>query len=172
MRHSFHPVRFGLISLLSLAIALGSAHLSQAQTNPLLNTVQSCLPTQTRPQIVRTETIAQTQAQGKTFYLLAAYPASGNEIDLVISVAGGQCRQEFFNPTGEVVSLTQVLGQDIARQLALGRYQREIDRGGKSKLQQEINRAATAANGLFYPEEVWALRQLGLSVPTTVQVKE
>ena len=34
MRHSFHPVRFGLISLLSLAIALGSAHLSRAQTKP------------------------------------------------------------------------------------------------------------------------------------------
>ncbi|MBD2060598.1 hypothetical protein H6F88_32150 [Oculatella sp. FACHB-28] len=171
MLHRFHFLRFGLLSLLSVLLVLGSAELTHAQTD-IPSTVRTCLPTQTLPPIVRSELITQTRLHGKDYYLLTAYSASGEGIDLVISVTGDRCGEEFFNPAGEIVSLTAALGQEVARQLSLGRYQHEIEQFGRARMQQRINQAATAPNGLFYPEDVWALRQLGFSIPTTVHVTE
>lgn len=172
MLQRFSSLRFSLMTTLALLTILGSAHLTRAQNSPLPGVLKGCLPTQTRPPIVRVEAIAQTRLNNQDYYLLSAYPASGPGIDLVISVANRQCKQEFFNPTGDTGSLTQVIGQDAARQLALGRYRREVRQFGKARVQQQINQAAAAPNGVFYPEDVWALRQLGFSIPTTVRVSE
>lgn len=171
MPQRIRPIRFGISSIVLLMTLLGSVQLVQAQTSKIPDVIRSCLPTQTRPAIVRSELIAQTRSQSKIYYLLSAFPASGNGIDLVISVNGNRCTQEFFNAPGDTVSLTSVVGQEVARKLALGRYQHEIKRFGRPKLQQQVNQAA-ASNGVFYPEDVWALRQLGFSVPTTVRVTE
>jgi RNA 3'-terminal phosphate cyclase len=171
MLQQFHRFRFGMISLLSLVITIGLTQLVQAQATHLPNTVKNCLPTQTRPSIVRVEHVAQTKLHGRDYYLLTAYPISGYGIDLVISVANNQCNQEFFNPSGDTGSLTQAVGEKVARQLALGRYQQEIRRLGRSKVQQQINRAAVS-NGIFYPEDVWALRQLQFSIPRNVRVTQ
>jgi hypothetical protein len=171
MPQRIRPIRFGVSSLL-LLVLLGSVQLAQAQTPRIPDVVKLCLPIQTRPAIVRSELIAQTRSQSKTYYLLSAIPASGNSIDLVISVNRNRCTQEFFNAPGDTVSLTSVVGQEVARKLAFERYQQEVEKFGRQKLQQQINQAAKAANGVFYPEEVWALKQLGFSIPATVRVTE
>lgn len=171
MPQRIRPIRFGVSSLLLLAL-LGSVQLAQAQTPRIPDVVKPCLPTQTRPSIVRSELVAQASSKGKTYYLLSAVPTSGNGIDLIISVNRDRCTQEFFNAPGDAVSLTSVVGQEVARKLAFGRYQREVEKFGRQKLQQQINQAAKAANGLFYPEDIWALKQLGFSIPATVRVTE
>jgi hypothetical protein len=170
MSYQFKPFRFGLMGAVSLLLILGSARFTPAQNSNLPNSLKPCLPTQTRLPIERVEAIAQTKTHQKVYYLLAAYPASGYGIDLVISVKQGRCQQEFFNPAGEVRSLTSTLEPDVARQLALGRYKRELQMLGRAKLQEHINQAAASSNGVFYPEDIWALRQLGFSIPKTVPI--
>lgn len=171
MTHQFQPLRFSLVSTVSLLFVLGTANFTPTQALEIPSSIKPCLPTQTRPPIERVETIAHTQAHQKDYYLLSAYSASGQGIDLVISTKRGQCQQEFFNPAGEVSSLTQTLGQDVARQLALGRYRRELQMLGRTKLQERINGTA-ASKGIFYAEDVWALRQLGFSIPQSVHVTQ
>lgn len=170
MPQRIRPIR-GFSSILLLVALFGSVQLAHAQTAKIPDVVRNCLPTQTRPSIVRSELIAQTRSKSKTYYLLSALPASGNGIDLIISTNGNRCTQEFFNASGDTVSLTSVVGQEVARKLAFGRYQYEIKRFGRPQLQQQVNQAASS-NGVFYPEEVWALKQLGFSIPTTVRVTE
>lgn len=172
MPQRIRPIRFGISSILLVIALLGSVQLAQAQDDRIPDVVKACLPTKTRPAIMRSELVAQTRSQGKTYYLLSAFPASGNGIDLVISARGNQCTQEFFNAPGDTVSLTSVVGQEVARKLAFGRYQHEIEQLGRRELQQQINQAAKASNGVFYPEDIWALRQLGFSIPAIVRITE
>lgn len=171
MPQRIRPIRLGISSILLVMALLGSVQLAQAQPDRIPDAIKACLPTRTRPAIVRSELITQTRSQDKTYYLLSALPASSNGIDLVISANGNRCAQEFFNAPGDTVSLTSVVGQEIARKLAFGRYQHEIEQLGRRKLQQQIKQAA-ASNGVFYPEDIWALKQLGFSIPATVRVTE
>ncbi|MBE9011156.1 hypothetical protein IQ250_13150 [Pseudanabaenaceae cyanobacterium LEGE 13415] len=171
MPQRIRPIRFGISSIVLLMALFSSVQLAQAQTTKIPDVIKNCLPTQTRPVLVRSELIAQTRSQGKTYYLLSAVPASGNGIDLVISTHGNRCTQEFFNASGDTVSLTSVVGQEVSRKLAFGRYQHEIEQLGRRQLQQGINQAA-ASNGVLYPEDIWALKQLGFSIPATVRVTE
>jgi len=172
MSQRIRPICFGLSSILLLIVMCGAVQIVNAQTSQIPDVVKDCLPTKTRPAIARSELIAQASFKDKIYYLLSAIPASGNGIDLVISVKGDRCTQEFFNAPGDQVSLTSVVGQEAARKLALGRYQREIKQFGRPKLQQQINQAAIAPNGVFYPEDIWALKQLGFSIPAQVRVME
>jgi len=165
-------LRLSLMAFLSLTLVLGIARLTPAQEVQLPAAVRNCTLEPTLPVIVRVEQIASTRFQGRDYYLLAVYDSENQAFDWVVSIANGQCREELLNTPGDVISLTRLVGQDVARQLALGRYRRDLQRNGREKIQQRINRAAAAPNGLFYPEDVWALRQLGFSIPSNVRVTE
>jgi hypothetical protein len=89
----------------------------------------------------------------------------------VISVVGQQCQEEFYNIPGDAISLTQVVERNVANQLALGRYKHEIRRLGRTKVQANLNRVI-ASKGALYPEDRWALQQLGFKLPASVRVTQ
>jgi hypothetical protein len=156
--------------VLVVAIAL-SIFPSQAEGEEVPAVVTQCVPQQTRQPITRTALIGSTQLQGKEYYLLAAY--SQNEAaDLIISVTGDRCTEEFFNPMGDPIPLASAVPEAVAQQLTLARYQQRIEREGKETLQQQIDRsAASAESPAWFAEEVWALQQLGITIPKNVQVQ-
>jgi hypothetical protein len=156
--------------VLVVAIAL-STFPSQAEGEEVPAVVNQCIPQQTRQPITRTVLIGSTRSQGKEYYLLAAY--SQNEAtDLIISVTGDRCTEEFFNPMGDPIPLASAIPEAVAQRLTLARYQQRIDREGKETLQQQIDRsAASTENPAWFAEEVWALQQLGITIPENVQVQ-
>ncbi|MBW4489664.1 MAG: hypothetical protein KME12_17920 [Trichocoleus desertorum ATA4-8-CV12] len=163
---------FGLMTCLTTLMVIGSGHIGQAQPASIPEFVKPCIPSRVRPPIVRTELIAQASSKENTYFLLYTFhPDEAGGTDLVISVVGSQCREEFYNAPGDAVSLTQIVERNVANQLALGRYQNEIRRWGRAKVQANVNRVI-AAQGLFYPEDLWALRQLGFKLPANTQVSQ
>jgi hypothetical protein len=160
----------GFMTLLTTLVVVGIGSVGQAQPTSLPNFVKPCIPTRVRPPIIRTALIAQTSAQEKTYYLLYTFHAhETGGTDLVISVAGQQCQEEFYNLPGDALSLTQVVERNVANQLALGRYKHEIRRLGRAKIQANVNRVI-ASKGALYPEDRWALQQMGFKLPATVRV--
>jgi hypothetical protein len=132
------------------------------------NAVNSCIPS---AQVARTELVAQTQMQGKTYYLFNAYEQSEEESasPLLISVSGSNCQTAFYSPGGDSRPLSSVVSQPVAQQLTLQRYRPAIARLGKEAVQTQVNGAA--AGTLWYAEEVWALQQLGIKIPAQVKVQ-
>jgi hypothetical protein len=168
---------FNFVTLLCIgvvsAIVMSLLSLDQptiAQTNSIPEVLNDCIPS---AQVARSELVGQTQLQGREYYLLAAYE-QGDEIgsDLVISTADGTCEQLLYNPMGDRISLTTVVPQAVAQQLTLARYRREIQRSSEETFQQQINQAAASTqNPIWFAEEVWALQQLGITVPDNVQTE-
>lgn len=71
------------------------------------------------------------------------------------------------------VSLTEFVPESVARSLSLQRYQKAIEEvGGKEKYQQVWNEGDVEAGDVSYlfPEDAWALKQLGINVPSNVRV--
>ena len=163
------PLAVGML----LTIGLGYLPLD-AQTTGIPETVSRCIPQQTRQPIVRSELIGSSQLQGKDYYLLAAYTENSQApTNLIIAVTNGRCEEVFFNPMGDRVPFASVVPQSVAQQLTLARFQREIQRIGKDRFQQQVSEgAASTQNPTWFAEEVWALRQLGITVPANVQVQQ
>lgn len=163
------PLAVGML----LTIGLGYLPLN-AQTAGIPETVSHCIPQQTRQPIVRSELIGSSRLQGKDYYLLATYTESSQApTNLIIAVTNGSCEEVFFNPMGDRVPFASVVPQSVAQQLTLARFRREIQRLGKDRFQQQVNQgAASTQNPTWFAEEVWALRQLGITVPANVQVQQ
>ncbi|MDX2241104.1 MAG: hypothetical protein NW224_10510 [Leptolyngbyaceae cyanobacterium bins.302] len=154
-------------------IGLGSLPLD-AQTPGISETVSRCIPQQTRQPIVRSELIGSSRLQGKDYYLLATYTENNQQpTNLIITVANGSCEELFFNPMGDRIPFASVVPQSVAQQLTLAQYRREIERIGNDRFQQQVNQgAASTQNPTWFAEEVWALRQLGITVPANVRVQQ
>jgi hypothetical protein len=160
-----------VIFVVMVAIVL-STFSSQAESKEIPAIVNQCIPQQTRQPITRTELIGSTRLQGKEYYLLAAY-SQDESTDLIISVTGDRCTEEFFNPMGDPIPLASAVPEAAAQQLTLARYQQRIDREGKTALQQQVDRsAASTENPTWFAEEVWALQQLGITIPENVQIQQ
>lgn len=130
---------------------------SSAQSNGIPSAANPCIP---KAQVARKEVIGSTTAQGRNYYLFAAYE-EGDPVasDLIISIANKTCRRELYNPTGDRLALATAIPQTIARQLTLQRYQREIKRIGRATFEQQIKQSRSDR---WFDEEVWALQQLGI----------
>lgn len=162
--------RISLVFLISLFAAVGVGELRSTAQSAVPSAVNACIP---QAQVARTELLATTQSKGVTYYLLTAYELNDPQgTDLIISLSGSRCREVFYNPMGDPISLSSVVEGNVARQLTLGRYRRELNRLGKKRFQQQINQSAAAAGGnvIWFDEQVWALRQLGVTVPRHVRV--
>lgn len=163
-----------LILTLAFLIGLSVAMSWSVASAQLPASVQSCIPTQIRLPITHSEIIGSTRLSGRTYYLLAAYAeGQARPTDLVISTEGESCQEEFFNPMGDRLSLAQFLPQSVARQLTLARLRRAIEQAGSAAaFQQQVNQAAENGNSVWFEEEAWALQQLGIDIPSNVQVQK
>lgn len=164
-------IPIGLVSLFGVLIintaSANSPPNSEARLSAALN---PCIPSN---QAAKVEPIGFARVSGIDYYLLSAYELNDTQgTDLVISLRGDRCKQVFYNPMGDPIPLANAVGKQVARQLILSRYQRKIKELGRDKFQQEINESATNSKQVvWWDEEVWALRQLGLKVPKNVVVK-
>lgn len=72
-----------------------------------------------------------------------------------------------------MVSLTRYLPESVARSLSLQKHRKKIvDAGGKQKFEQSFNDDRDGAGEITYlfPEDAWALKQLGINIPSNVRV--
>jgi len=123
----------------------------------------------------RAELVAQTQQGGERYFLFHIYqPQVEDPEPLIVSkpVGNGECTREHLNVTGHRSSWSKALGnRTVGRQLKLGLYKADLERMGQQGLQQHVNEAARASDRAWLAEDVWALRQLGISVPKSVEVR-
>jgi hypothetical protein len=161
-------ISYGLLFVLGLAVSFILMQKQAVLAQSIPSAVATCIPTQ---QVTRTELVGKTELEGKSYHLLAAYGQGDDRaIDLVISVAGGQCQTVLFNPTGDRLLLKIAIPQAAARQLTLQRYRQILKQQDQARMQQQVNEWAKIADVAGYDEEVWALRQLKIVVPNHVKV--
>jgi hypothetical protein len=166
---------FWLLIVVGMLLTIGLGHLPlDAQTPDISETVSRCIPQHTRQPIVRSELIGSRRLQGKDYYLLATYTENNQQpTNLIVAVTNGRCEEVFFNPMGDRVPFASAVPRSVAQQLTLAQYRREIQRIGKDRFQQQVNQGAVSTpNPIWFAEEVWALRQLGITVPANVQVQQ
>jgi hypothetical protein len=166
---------FWLLIVVGILLTVGLGYLPlDAQTPDIPETVSHCIPQQTRQPTVRSELIGSTRLQGKDYYLLATYTENNQQpTNLIVAVTNGRCEELFFNPMGDRVPFASAVPRSVAQQLTLAQYRGEIQRIGKDRFQQQVIQGATTTqNPTWFAEEVWALRQLGITVPANVQVQQ
>ena len=134
--------------------------------------LESCYPGSDYPGIFeRSELISQASDGEKEYFLIYLYEPDFPYPDrLIISrpAQGGDCTQEWLDVTGDDLALSRGLNNpQIGRLLKLGMYQKKLETFGREGLQDYINEAAQESSS-WYKEDIWALKQLGLSIPENV----
>jgi hypothetical protein len=124
----------------------------------------------TRVDVWGTATFESTEYQ----YLASYVGKSQYPDDLVIAVnVRGECEVAFHNPGGHSVPLASQLPKPVARQLTLARYRYLLNQSGKQQFQRGVNESVAGQEEvIWFDEQVWALQQLGISIPEQVKVKE
>ena len=135
--------------------------------------VKACFP-EWEGYFERSEFISQANDQQKDYYLIHLYQPQTEFPDLLVislPVGGGDCIQEVLNITGDDISLSAALNNpQIGRQLTLELYQREIEKFGRESVQQHLNETAQSSSSIeWHEEDIWALQQLGFSIPKNVR---
>jgi hypothetical protein len=167
----------GFISMV-LSIGVGLVflvHPALAQDfSSLPSNLLPCIPQANRQPISQVALISQTEFQGQTYHLLSVYFLNDSyPSNLVITTTSDRCQEVFYNPMGDAIALSQVVPPEVAQQLTLGRYQREIERMGVEAFQQQVIQSTSGRESVTWAaEEVWALQQLGIEVPPNVQVSQ
>lgn len=158
---------------------LSDAEQKQPQFSPRPNasmlprSVLPCLP----ESINEVSLAASTKYKGSTYYLIDLTifrderntDVSFNRI--LVSQSGDQCK--LLTPSGQyslliTASFTSFVSEPIANQLALDRWKRHQNQlGSRQALQHEINEGTQPGAYMIElnPEDTWALRQLGITIP-------
>jgi hypothetical protein len=165
----------GCISIV-LGVGIGLVFLvhpiSAQDFSGLPSNLLPCIPQENRQPINQVVLISQTEFQGQTYYLLSVYLLNDSyPSNLVIATTSDRCQEVFYNPMGDAIALSQVVPLEVAQQLTLGRYQKEIEQMGIEAFQQQVMQSASGRESVTWAaEEVWALQQLGIEIPSNVQV--
>jgi hypothetical protein len=160
-----------LVSILGIGFILIAPRSLRAQVP---DSVAACIPDRIRKPVGQVNNIANYAFEGETYYLLGLLeegePADAPPVLLVVKTAGQDCQEVFFNPGGESVQLAASMPLTVARRLTLGLYEREIAEIGREKFQADLVQSASSrASVTWSDEEIWALKQLGISIPSNVQ---
>lgn len=82
-------------------------------------------------------------------------------MELILTTTSNSCDASYWNAAGHSFSYASVVPIDVAKQFSLAGFQRHLDRVG----QQAFEAYYTSANpSLFFEEDLWALRQLGIDL--------
>ncbi len=159
-----------------LGMTIGKEQLSFSQSESIENQLKPCIPQNYYFQVITTE----PSKKGIYYFLELTHQAPKSEEDrflkkTVVELDSIGCFVTVSPERIEAESLTYYIPLEPARNLALKRYQQEIERlGGQEKLQQEI--AALEGDGgtifFLFPEQAWALQQLGIKIPKEYQIVE
>ncbi|HEY9644990.1 MAG TPA: hypothetical protein V6C88_01400 [Chroococcidiopsis sp.] len=126
----------------------------------------------------RFDLLGSVQSQGQTYYLLGIYfgfaqqsPLEASDELIAIAPQQGCRRLVGIQSTAKPISV--YMPQSAAAALELQRYRRAITlAGGIASFQQDLSRHIDAAKGLYLlsPEQIWALRQLGIAISSHYRV--
>jgi hypothetical protein len=161
-----------LVSILGIGFVVTAS--PRALRAQVPDSVAACIPQRIRKPIAQVNSIANHVFEGETYYLLGLLeegePADAPPALLVVKTVGQDCQEVFFNPGGESVQLAGSMPLTVARRLTLGLYEHEIEEIGREKFQADLIKAAGSRDSVtWFDEEIWALKQLGISIPSNVQ---
>lgn len=138
-----------------------------------------CLPRK----VERIELLASTVDAGNTYYLVGVHqalqPATTNEAppptyeETLVELDNLGCLVVVPKEKTVMVSLSRYVPESVARSLSLQKHRKKIvDAGGKQKFEQSFNDDRDGAGEITYlfPEDAWALQQLGINIPPNVRV--
>jgi hypothetical protein len=110
--------------------------------------------------------VAQTIGQPSTYYLLRLSYQDVHYDHVVLVNADHACIVAYSDPQHQGLPLSRFLPQTVANQLTLGQFQRAQTAIGQTEFHQRITAALnTDATKHLPPEQIWALQQLGFTIP-------
>ncbi len=158
------------MQIIKTILLTGSMLLAQVNSENKIPGLEACYPNWGGYEI--SKFISQTKNQKKEYYLIYMYEKNfPHPAPLIISrpLNGGSCTEEWFNHMGSDISFNKALGnRQIARQLVLGMYQKELENYTKEAYQNLLDEVAKV-NSEWREENIWALKQLGFSIPENVR---
>jgi hypothetical protein len=167
----FKTMKFVALILIGLLTLLGSAHLTSAiPSDRIPEVTRSCLPDDDsffRVAIGEVRFLAQTRYQGVDYYLFNVVPSDsspseGPGFPYVVSTSDQSCQRIYANPINENKWFSASMPQPVANQFSLAEYRLLIDLHGLDKFKREILPSFDRPQS---PEDIWALEQLGLTLP-------
>lgn len=161
------------LALLTLLVICTSTYvLAQTMSSDIPSTIKSCIPQRSARFIIQeARLITQVSAEDKTYYLLRLFPENSPEGESiyfthVVLLQAQACQVAYSDPLGDNLPLSHDLPQAIANQLTLLLFKQTQQSIGETAFRQRVNQAlASGTLQSMAPEEVWALQQLGFSVP-------
>lgn len=137
-----------------------------------LESIKSCLP----EGFLQADLLATHDWKGQKLYYLSILSGDSSELPLILAKKEG-C--EVINRTedGSQLFLSQVLPQEVAKKMAIERYEKIFERvGGKEKFQDILNKDVADSQDdvvQMSQENYDALKHLGIKIPAAVKpIKE
>ena len=171
-RQIFIPFLF-LVTLLGTVSypALLQAVNAQAISDSIPQTIVKCLP-KVRD---RATVLARAVENDTAYYLVHTSFKRGEDSawgDFLIAAENTGCVLLNSPDAAQTLyknSLAQYVPVSVAQKLALSKWQKELNRtGSKEALRKEILAGIEPGPDTMYlfPEDIWALKQLGIEIPT------
>lgn len=138
----------------------------------------SCLPKKVR----KLKFLAHTTANKSSYYLIGVYNLPQQFSSEIEPVPDYQQTLVSLNQIGCLViipkdklgsaSLTKYVPEQAARELKLQAFRRAITEVGKDKFQEVLleDESLEGDKSYFFPEDAWALQQLGIQLPPNIQI--
>ena len=99
------------------------------------------------------------------YWLYYTYGASDTAqqyaMELVLTTTVDSCDVAYWNAAGHSFSYATVVPMDVAKQFSLAGFQQHLNRVGQQAFETYY---ASADPSLFFEEDLWALRQLGIDL--------
>lgn len=138
-----------------------------------------CLPRK----VEKLKLLASTVNKDNKYYLVGVHqalqPASTNEgspptyEETLVKLDNLGCLVVVPKEKKVMVSMTQYVPESVARSLSLQKHRNKIvEAGGKQNFEQSFNDDRDGESEITYlfPEDAWALQQLGINIPPNVRV--
>ncbi len=165
----------------STAILISQTEHKPQYDEKIPKSLYSCLP----KQIQKAELRAKTTANQTNYYLIGVYNQSQplnqeqaplpNYQESLVSSNDASC--EIIIPKDKLgmASMTQYVPKEVAYDLSLQSRRQAIARvGGRKKYQElllEDEQGSTPGDHtIYFPEDIWALKKLGIKLPTNIKV--
>ena len=109
--------------------------------------------------------VSQYEGDSTDYWLYYTYGALDTEqqyaMELVLTTTANSCDVAYWNAAGHSFSYSSVVPMDVAKQFSLAGFQQHLDSVGQQAFAAYY---ASADPSLFFEEDLWALRQLGISL--------
>lgn len=175
-----------VLAIVSLILVFSLSSKGVVATEGIAQVAQSCLPQRrwmSTPMPAYTfHPLAVETLRGQTYHLIEVnQPEDPNFPWETLIVTHGKKCKNLIPERQEVRTLTQFMPFATAKKLALARYRRWLrSSNGRARIERQLRVIPVQPNVpadldldeyLIAPEDAWALRQLGFSIPSRFKVE-